>query len=107
MEFQSGPLITALTRLVTYDWPELTGPGGCSLTAPDGTTHDTAGKRAGLGGVVEVVDRLDVAELAVVLDGVEVRQRVPDARVSWRSARTGAHDIAASFSQSGSVPLTT
>jgi hypothetical protein len=44
VDFQSGPFITALTRLVTYDWPKLTGPGGCSLTAPDGAIHDTAGK---------------------------------------------------------------
>ena len=44
MDFQSGPFITALTRLVTYDCPKLTGPGGCSLTAPDGATHDTAGR---------------------------------------------------------------
>jgi len=44
VESQSGPFITALTRLVTYAWPAEVAPGGCSLTAPDGTTHDTAGR---------------------------------------------------------------
>ena len=36
-------------------------------------------ERPVLRGGVEVRDRLDVAELAVLLDGVEARQRVPDA----------------------------
>ena len=35
--------MTAFSRLVTYDWPALTDEGGCSLTSPEGTTHDTAG----------------------------------------------------------------
>src|SRR5262249_18689658 len=37
------------------------------------------GQRAGRGGRVEVLDRLDVAELTVGPDRVEVGERVPDA----------------------------
>jgi hypothetical protein len=44
VEDQSGLRITALTRLVTNDWPKLIGPSGCSLTSADGTTHETAGR---------------------------------------------------------------
>src|SRR5690349_6465819 len=39
----SGPSITALTRSVTYAWPELTRLGGCSLCASSGTTQETVG----------------------------------------------------------------
>ena len=43
VELQSLLRITALTRPVTYATPRWIGSGGCSLTAPDGTTHETAG----------------------------------------------------------------
>jgi len=32
VEFQSGPSMTALIRLVTYDCPAFVVAGGCSLT---------------------------------------------------------------------------
>ena len=44
MESQSGPCMIVLIRPVTYDWPADTSPGGCSLTAPFGVTHETAGR---------------------------------------------------------------
>src|ERR671933_1488018 len=43
VDLQSGPRMAAFTSLVTYVWPAVTRPGGCSLTAPGGLTHDTAG----------------------------------------------------------------
>src|SRR5919202_4506013 len=43
VDFHSGPRIAALTSFVTYVWPALTRPGGCSLTEPVGLIHDTAG----------------------------------------------------------------
>ena len=45
-------------------------------------------------------------ELVILVNGVEVGQRVPDPGRA-RVLGTGAHDIAASLSQSGSVPLNT
>jgi hypothetical protein len=64
------------------------------------------GKRPVSGVRIEIRDRFDVAELIVVLDRVEVRQRlqIPGVRGSWR---TGAQLIALSFWQSGSVPVVT
>ena len=38
-----GLFITAFTTLVANDWPARTDDGGCSLTSPLGTTHETAG----------------------------------------------------------------
>src|SRR5918912_390042 len=43
VDFHSGPRIAAFTRFVTYDSPAVTSPGGCSLTAPVGLIHETAG----------------------------------------------------------------
>ena len=44
MLLQSGLRMIALTRPVTYVWPALIRPGGCSDTVPFGVTHDTDGK---------------------------------------------------------------
>lgn len=44
LDARSGLDMTALTKLVTYDWPKLTGEGGCSLTCFDGTTQLIAGR---------------------------------------------------------------
>ena len=43
VESQSGLRMIALTTFVTYAWPVDTSPGGCSLTAPFGVIHETAG----------------------------------------------------------------
>src|SRR5689334_25031018 len=43
VDCQSLPRIAALTSFVTYAWPALTSPGGCSETEPVGLIHDTAG----------------------------------------------------------------
>jgi hypothetical protein len=41
--FQSGLCMMALIKPVTYVWPALIRPGGCSDTAPLGVIHDTLG----------------------------------------------------------------
>src|SRR3954451_17397926 len=43
VDFQSGPRITALTRIVTHSCPALTRAGGCSLTRLFGTIQETFG----------------------------------------------------------------
>src|SRR5262245_27421473 len=44
VDLQSLPRIAALTSFVTYAWPALTSPGGCSETEPVGLIHETAGR---------------------------------------------------------------
>lgn len=41
---QSGPCMTALTRLVTQAWPASSRAGGCSLLGWLGVIHDTEGR---------------------------------------------------------------
>src|SRR5256885_6009789 len=43
VDFHSGPRIAAFRSFVTYVWPAVTSPGGCSLTDPVGLIHETAG----------------------------------------------------------------
>ena len=40
----SGLCMIALTSPVTYAWPALTRPGGCSDTVPFGLIQETAGR---------------------------------------------------------------
>ena len=106
---QQGLRMIELISVVTYAWPVETSAGGCSETLPLGTIQETFGRpqfARFVHGRVEVGQRLDVAELAVLLDINEVGKRVPDAR-RLGALLTGAQVIASSASQSGSLPSKT
>src|SRR5258706_15231413 len=106
VEFQSGPDMTALTRLVTYDWPALTDAGGCSLTSPEGTTQETAGNVP----LCAAPKKFDTDWMFCnwpsffTVSKYGSGFQMPGVRAS---CLTGAHESAASLSQSGSVPFDT
>src|ERR1700759_960353 len=96
----------ALIRPVTYVSPVLISPGGCSDTLPFGVIHDTAGRCPALTSAKKSDSDLMFPSWSSCWTSVKYGSgfQMPGVLAFWP---TGAHDIAALLSQSGSVPLYT
>src|SRR5205823_5246410 len=96
----------ALINPVTYVCPALTSPGGCSETAALGTIHETAGSAPALAAakklLIDWMFRSCLSRRTVSKYGSGFQ--IPGVR---DPCCTGAQESAASFSQSGSVPIDT
>src|SRR4029079_1668612 len=105
VDFQSLPRIAALTSFVTYAWPAVTRPGGCSLTDPVGLIQETAGS-------LPVFAALKYSESVVMFDSCPSSLTVSKNGSGFQIPGVFApcltdSQIISSSSQSGSVPVKT
>src|SRR5947209_14635294 len=96
----------ALIRPVTYVWPALTSAGGCSETRPLGLIQETAGSSPALAWAKKSDSgrMLPTSPSWRTVSKYGSGFQIPGVFDPWA---TGAHDIAAFDSQSGSAPLNT
>ena len=106
MLLHSGLRMIALISPVTYVWPALISPGGCSDTVPFGVIHDTAGSSPFLAAAKKSGSALMLPSWSSCWTSVKYGSGFQMPGV-WAVCETGAHDIAALSSQSGWVPLST
>ena len=106
MLLQSGLRMIALINPVTYVWPALIRPGGCSDTVPFGVIHDTAGRSPSLAAVKKLGNGSMSPSWSSCWTSVKYGSgfQMPGVLAVWT---TGAHDIAALSSQSGWLPAST